>query len=152
MGIAVEQVFGDVIRDFRSDLADIRPKNKKGNKERDHLFADHVAKIVYYAEIKTNLNLDTEKSVSTRTKCVQIEEELKTQYPDYEIKMFLVGARYLTQNQISNTVMGKYKAIGTNVVGVNEYFSNLGIEYQFHDDEEYHQFVNHIADYMFTER
>ena len=43
----------------------IKEKNTKGKKETDHLFMDVNNKIIYYAEIKSNLNLDTEKSNET---------------------------------------------------------------------------------------
>jgi hypothetical protein len=144
-GIAMEKVISDFIKQQRTSLVNIKQKNKKGKKECDHLFADHAQKIIYYAELKTNLNLDTEKSVSTRDKCVKIETDLKAEYPDYEIKMQLVGVRYLAMSQCTKTVANKYAIIGANVVGVNEYFKNLNLPFQFEDEHQYKEFVNYVA-------
>lgn len=64
LGIAYEKWLCDVIID-NSSLINIKNKNKKRIRERDHLFICHDRKKVYYAELKANLNLDTEKSKST---------------------------------------------------------------------------------------
>ena len=42
-------------------LKNIKSNTKKGDKETDHLFIDDLNKNIYYAELKSNLNLDTEK-------------------------------------------------------------------------------------------
>ena len=65
-GFGVEKVFNDYILSI-TNLTSIKPKNSKGKKEKDHLYIDEVKKIIYYAEIKANLNLDTEKSKHIRT-------------------------------------------------------------------------------------
>lgn len=78
----------------------IKEKNTKGKKETDHLFMDVNNKIIYYAEIKSNLNLDTEKSNETVQKCLNIEKMLINKYFKYKIKMFLVGLRHLTSSTI----------------------------------------------------
>jgi len=57
--------------------------NKK--KDVDLIFKDEVNKIIYYRELKGNIELDTEKLPATITKCKEIENSLKTTYLDYTI-------------------------------------------------------------------
>ena len=84
LGNGLEKIFYDIVLQY-TKLKDIKPKNKKGKKEKDHLFCDETNKIIYYAEFKSNINLDTEKSKSTYQKCLNIVIELKEKYPDYTI-------------------------------------------------------------------
>ena len=71
LGNGLEKIFYDIVLTY-TKLKDIKPKNKKGKKEKDHLFCDETNKIIYYAEFKSNINLDTEKSKSTYQKCLNI--------------------------------------------------------------------------------
>jgi hypothetical protein len=149
LGNGIELVLKDVIMAW-SYLENIRPANQKGKKERDHLFRDNAKKIVYYAELKSNLNLDTEKCKSTSEKCVQILHELQEEFPDCEIKMCLVGIRYYTKDIIPKTIANKYTSIQQHVVGVDEYFARLGLAFSFETEEKYKEFINYLADSMFN--
>ena len=57
--------------------------NKK--KDVDLIFKNEINKIIYYRELKGNIELDTEKLPATITKCKEIENSLKTTYLDYTI-------------------------------------------------------------------
>ena len=57
--------------------------NKK--KDVDLIFKDEINKIIYYRELKGNIELDTEKLPATITKCKEIENSLKATYLDYTI-------------------------------------------------------------------
>lgn len=63
-GNRMENMFSLFIT-MNTQYKNIKEKNSKGKKETDHLFMDVNNKIIYYAELKSNLNLDTEKSVET---------------------------------------------------------------------------------------
>ena len=54
MGNCLEKIFRDVILHY-TKLKDIKRENEKGNKEKDHLFCDEKQKIIYYAELKSNI-------------------------------------------------------------------------------------------------
>lgn len=146
LGIAIENILKDIILKENSFLINIKPKNKKGEKEKDHLFIDNKNKIIYYAELKANLNLDTEKSKSTINKCIEIEQNLQKNYEDYEIKMFLVGLRYYDKSIIPQNIKKKYKLIENNIIGINNYFIFLNVKYIFKDETHYTIFLNYIAD------
>lgn len=128
-----------------TNLKDIRPKNKKGEKEKDHMFCNEHEKTIYYAEVKSNLNLDTEKSKSTYKKCLSIRQDIEDQYPEYTIKMFLVSGRHFKTSIIPNTLLKRYDLIRDNVVGINEYLEGLGVNYTFTDEDEYANMISKVA-------
>lgn len=148
LGIGIEDILRELISKY-SNLKNIKPKNKKGNKERDHLFCDEKNKKIYYAELKANINLDTEKSKITSLKCLQIVEELNEQYSDYEINWCLVAYRYINFTDIPTTIKNKYNNISKNLYGINQYLSMLGINLVF-DEKTYKSFLNDIAHAMFN--
>lgn len=151
MGTGIEKILRDFIVNYNKNLENIRTekKLKKGEKEKDHIFKDKKNKIIYYAELKSNLNLDTEKSKSTSEKCLLIEQELKEKYIGYTIKMYLVNLRYLDKKNIPELILNKYPNISSNICGLNEYLNNLGVDYTFKDEKEYAIFLNHLVKKMF---
>ena len=100
IGIGLENVLRDLILCLTQELINIKPKNKKGSKEKDHLFVNNNKKNIYYAELKSNLNLDTEKTKSTYIKCLEIKKELQKEYNNMNIIMFLVSTRHFTTSII----------------------------------------------------
>lgn len=147
LGNGLEKIFYDVVLHY-SKLKDIKPKNKKGKKEKDHLFCDETKKIIYYAEFKSNINLDTEKSKSTYQKCLNIVVELEEKYPDYTINWCLVGCRYINNITIPNKLKYKYISIKNNLFGINDYLNVLNIDIHF-TFNNYCKFLNKIANTMF---
>jgi hypothetical protein len=149
VGNGVEKVLSDVIFQLsKLEIVNRKPKNTKGEKEKDHLFCDASTKTIYYAELKGNLNLDTEKARATSQKCVEIKDQLRQTYPDYTVYMFLVGTRYYSKRIIPPIIMNKYKDIQDNVIGVNEYLHAFGID-PFEDETHYKIFVNDVVHEMF---
>jgi hypothetical protein len=145
MGIVLEKILAETIVSSNKNLKSIKIPNKKGEKEKDHLFIDENKKIVYYAELKANLNLDTEKSKSTFKKCLSIKEELQTMYPNHEIKMCLVGLRYYSKNILPRTIKNKYLEIDDNLCGMNDYLKIVGLDnLSFEDEDHYKNFINYI--------
>ena len=146
--IGIENILKDFILE-NTNLKNIKTKNKKGIKEKDHLFMDINKKIIYYAEIKSNLNLDTEKSKQTYKKCLDIKKELQEEYKDYEIKMFLVGVRYYEKIIIPKTILKKYKEINNNLCGINEYLKFLSIKFKIFNEKDYKKILNYLVKKMF---
>lgn len=149
LGTGIEKVLVECILAQNQALVNIKQKNKKGVKERDHLFKDDVNKTIYYAELKSNLNLDTEKCKSTSGKCIQIVDELKKEFSDYHIELSLVGLRYFHTKDIPKIISNKYVSIQNNVVGINEYMGKLKVYPGFQTEEKYKDFLNYVADSMF---
>lgn len=147
LGIAIENYLRNFIGN-KTGLKNIKKKNSKGQKEKDILFIDYNQKIIYYSEIKTNLNLDTEKSKSTYIKCQDIVKELQYEYKDFQIKWCLLGARYINFHEISEKVKKKYIDIKDNLFGINEFFQMFDIDLVV-SKKEYKELLNHIADECF---
>jgi len=147
LGIGCEKLISDLIMKY-ANVINIKKKNEKDKKEKDHLFMDRDNKVIYYAEIKSNINLDTEKSKITYKKCQEIVSELKEEYPEYEIKWCLVALRYLEYDNIPNTIKSKYSNISENLYGINDYLKLLDIHLIF-THERYKTFLNNIVKSMF---
>jgi hypothetical protein len=147
LGYGIEKVLCDIIKEFTT-LINIRPKNTKGNKEKDHLFYDEKNKVIYYAELKSNINLYTEKSKMTYTKCLDIIENLKTEYNDCEIKWCIVACRYIRKEDIPKNLIKKFEKVKDNLFGINDYFKMLNLNLKF-NIKNYCLFLNKISDTMF---
>jgi oligoendopeptidase F len=148
LGTGFEKLLADIVMQ-NTTLVNIKTKNEKGVKEKDHLFMDTENKVIYYAELKANLNLDTEKSKSTYQKCQHIVEELHNAYPDYDLRWCLLGYRYTNKEKMSKVINTKYKEISENVFGINEYLQMVGVAHVF-TEEKYKEFINRIAVSMFS--
>jgi hypothetical protein len=148
LGTGYEKLLAEIVLKYTT-FKNIKSKNEKGVKEKDHLFMDDVNKVIYYAELKANLNLDTEKSKSTYQKCQLIVDELRNTYPDYTIMWCLLGYRYTSKEKMSKVINTKYKDIKDNVFGINDYLQMLEIPYTF-TEEKYKDFINKIAVAMFS--
>lgn len=151
LGTGAESVIRDIVCAKNTALRNIKPKNSLGKKEKDHLFVDEATKTLYYAELKGNLNLDTEKCKSTSDKCSKIECELKEEFPGYNVKMYLLGVRYFDKMIIPEIIKKKYSCIAGNLIGLNDYFKELNVPVQFADELDYREFLNYLANTMFVD-
>lgn len=147
IGIFIENFIKDIILSYNHNITSIKEKNKKGEKEKDHLFLDIKNKIIYYAEIKTNLNLDTEKSKETIKKILKIKDDLQKSYKNYTIKYYLVSGRYLNNTEINKKILNKYTEIKDNVKGLNDYLKELNVSFKF-DYELYCECLKHFIDVL----
>ena len=133
LGLFIEKFLFNLILQY-TNLKSIKEKNKKDKIKKDHLFLDDNKKIIYYAEIKSNINLDTEKSKQTINKILNVNKELINQYKNYKIIYYLVNVRFLYKNEIPKNILNKYKQIDNNLCCLNEYLTNLNINYKFNYD------------------
>ena len=92
---------------------------KKGNKDIDNLFIDHKNRIVYYHEVKCNLNLDSEKSKVTASKVRRIEEQLKGLYPGYDVRVSILNMAWEGTKKEMHGVPIKY---------AKDYFAMAGLD------------------------
>lgn len=144
LGIFLEKVLKDIILKF-TKLRDINTdKNKKNTMEKDHLFIDDTNKKIYYAELKSNMYLDTEKRIATELKIHKIVNELQEKYQEYQIVESFVCLRYLV------IPMSITKMYTITVISVNEYLNIIGCDVKF-DEVEYYKFLNFCCDTLFDE-
>jgi hypothetical protein len=149
LGIALEKVLNIFVDSHLPHLKNIKVKNTKGRRETDCLFIDKHNNVIYGAEVKGNLNLDTEKSKATVTKCKDIIEELTQEHPQCEINMYLVSGRYLHTQNIPSNLRKRYEKMGRNLVGINDYLMILGYKGPFLTEKEYKEFINAMVVQMY---
>jgi hypothetical protein len=154
LGIAMEKVLSDLISE-QTDYKDIRPKNKKGEPEKDLLFMNKDNTEIIYAECKSNLELDTEKSKSTSTKVEFIKNKLTEQYKKNEednicIKANLLCLRYLSKEDMPSFLIKKYPT-NVNLVGLNDYLKLFNLDYKIKDYVGLKIIINFLVEKMFKE-
>lgn len=66
----------------------------------DVAFISHDAKTIFYAELKANLNLDTEKLPATLEKVTSVRNQLLEAYPEYTCTAKLVSLRFATEEDV----------------------------------------------------
>jgi hypothetical protein len=141
LGTGIEKLVSDIVLQYTTF---------ENVKEYDHLFIDKTKKVLYYAEFKANINLDTDKSKEIYKKCLSIVDDLKKNFSGYTIEWCLLALRYIDNECIVSTIKKKYLKISENVYGINNYLKMMGIDFKF-SEETYASYLNIIADEMFTE-
>ena len=63
--------------------------------------------------------------------------------------MNLVGLRYYKKEIIPEIIKKKYEKICNNLIGVNEYLTELGIKYSFDDENEYREILRYLVKKMY---
>ena len=150
LGSCMENLFYDTIRKTKISMQDMsgrgEGKQKKGEKQKDHIWLDVEKREIIYAEQKNNINLDTEKSVSTEKKVAEIANK----YPDYKITPLILAARYLSSVEpiAEKIIARKYK--NTQVIGVNEYLALFGLP-GFANYDEYKAVIKAVVQMKFKE-
>ena len=124
IGISLEKIITEYIVS-NTNLKNINHGNVQNKIQEDNLFLDENNKIIYYAELKSNLNLDTEKIKATNNKIIMKEKELKEMYKDYKIMCFLVNLRYLKYDEIPNKLINKFNI--EYLKGLNDYLNLLNL-------------------------
>jgi hypothetical protein len=119
-------------------IQDINDKKK----DIDLIFKDETNKIIYYRELKGNIELDTEKLPATIAKCKEIEQSLKEKYEDYKINCGILNwsvyNRKILKAGLSNIKLFENKEIKINHM---EDFLNI-IDIKWDEDDYYLYFKN----------
>lgn len=116
--------------------------NKK--KDVDLIFRDEVNKIIYYRELKGNIELDTEKLPATIAKCKEIELSLKTTYEDYKIDCGVLNWSVYNRN-ILTAGLSNIKTFEDNGVKIDHMLDFLTIiDVVWTEDDYYAYFIDEI--------
>uniref|UniRef100_A0A6C0ENX6 Uncharacterized protein n=1 Tax=viral metagenome TaxID=1070528 RepID=A0A6C0ENX6_9ZZZZ len=111
-------------------------------KDIDLIFKDEINKIIYYRELKGNIELDTEKLPATIEKCKEIEKSLQEKYKDYKIDCGILNwsvyNRKILKAGLSNIQFFENKGIKINHM---EDFLNI-IDIKWDEDDYYLYFRN----------
>ena len=108
-------------------------------KDVDLIWINKTKKIVYYRELKGNIELDTEKLPATVNKCKEIEQSLKTTYPDYVINCgvlnWSVYNRAILTAGLSN--IKAFENSGIKIDHMQEFLQHIDFEWSEGDFYQY---------------
>ena len=113
-------------------------------KDVDLIFKDVVKKIIYYRELKGNIELDTEKVPATVAKCNEISASLRETYPDYTVDCAVLNwsvyNRSILTAGLSN--IRSFETSGIKIEHVENFLKIVGIEWH---EEEYYKYFREIG-------
>jgi len=116
--------------------------NKK--KDVDLLFKDEVNKIIYFRELKGNIELDTEKLPATITKCKEIEKSLQTSYLDYTIDCGILNWSVYNR-KILKAGLSNIKTFEIGGIKINHMEDFLNIINVFWNEDDYYSYFREIG-------
>jgi len=116
--------------------------NKK--KDVDLIFKDEANKIIYYRELKGNIELDTEKLPATIIKCKEIENSLKKTYLDYTINSGILNWSVYNR-KILTTGISNIKTFENRGIKIEHMQDFLNIIKIFWNENDYYQFFKEIG-------
>lgn len=108
LGNVLEEIFNIAISKFltekfvRSNLK----KNEKGERQKDVLMINEDTKHVIYAEIKANINLDTQKAPATVKSTIDVVKAFESK--GYSVDGYVIALRYLSTKDVPATLAKKY--------------------------------------------
>lgn len=115
-------------------------------KDIDLIFKDVNNKIIYYRELKGNIELDTEKLPATIDKCRLIENFLKDKYNDFDINCGILNwsiyNREIVKSSISN--IKRFETNGIKIEHMKEFLRILDIIWSEDDYYEYFKELGNI--------
>jgi len=113
-------------------------------KDVDLIFKDEFRKIIYYRELKANIELDTEKLPATINKCREIENSLKITYHNYEINCGILNWS-VYDRQILNAGLSNIKTFenqGIKIDHMQDFLEIINIKW---NEEDYYSYFREIG-------
>ena len=122
----------------------IQTINEK-NKDIDLIFKDELNKIIYYRELKGNIELDTEKLPATVNKCKEIETSLKATYSNYTINCGILNwsvyNRSILSAGLSNIV--SFEKAGIKIDHMEDFLALINITWT---QDDYYGYFRTLGD------
>ncbi len=116
--------------------------NKK--KDVDLIFKDEINKIIYYRELKGNIELDTEKLPATITKCKEIENSLKSTYLDYTIDCGILNWSVYNR-KILTAGLSNIKTFENGGIKIDHMEDFLNIINVYWNEDDYYSYFREIG-------
>jgi hypothetical protein len=118
-------------------------------KDVDLIFIDKIKKIIYYRELKGNIELDTEKIPATIAKCNDITTFLVNKYQDYNINCAILNwsiyDRQVLTAGLSN--IKTFEKAGLRIEHMGEFFTIVGANWH---KEDYYLYFRTICAKIIT--
>ena len=115
------------------------------SKDIDLLFKNKKTKTIHYRELKSNIELDTEKLPATYNKIVKINEYVKREYPDYDVDSRLLNWSVYNKDVLPKkykTKITKCNEAGVRVSWPVDFFKVVGVDIS---EQEYYDFFTEIG-------
>uniref|UniRef100_A0A6C0LMK2 Uncharacterized protein n=1 Tax=viral metagenome TaxID=1070528 RepID=A0A6C0LMK2_9ZZZZ len=114
----------------------------------DLIFIDKTKNVLYYRELKANINLDTEKLPATIIKCNDIVAFLKSKYEDYTIDYAILNWSIYDRNNLTSGISGIknikcFEKEGINVEHFGDFCNILGFVWS---EEDFYSYFRDIGD------
>jgi len=101
---------------------DMRPKKaKKGKRQKD--FFRRIDCVLIYGELKSNINLDTEKREATIQKVLAVGNDHVAAYPGTQCKSYVVSLRYLKTSDIPSNFVTSYNRV--RLIGIGDFMATV---------------------------
>jgi len=113
-------------------------------KDVDLIFKDKINKIIYYRELKGNIELDTEKLPATIFKCKEIEASLEKSYSDYKINCGVLNWSVFNR-KILTAGLSNIKAFengGIKIDHMGDFLEIIGVIW---NEEDYYSYFREIG-------
>jgi hypothetical protein len=113
-------------------------------KDVDLIFKDETNKIIYYRELKGNIELDTEKLPATIAKCKEIENALKINYSNYKINCGILN--WSVYNRVILTAgLSNIKTFENGGIKIDHMEDFLQIINVFWNENDYYSYFRQIG-------
>jgi len=130
-----------IISKFNSDLETINSKI-----ELNLIFKDKKNKIIYYRELKSNINFDISKINTINDKFISIQKKLNEDYPDYKIDCgILIWTIYnseILSSEKSNII--RYEKNGIKIDYMENFLNIIDIKWSIDDYYNYFKEIGNI--------
>jgi len=113
-------------------------------KDVDLIFKDEINKIIYYRELKGNIELDTEKLPATISKCKEIENSLKNTYLGYNINCGVLNWSVFNR-KILTAGISNIKAFENGGIKIDHMEDFLNIIDVCWDENDYYSYFREIG-------
>lgn len=116
--------------------------NKK--KDVDLIFKDGIKKIIYYRELKGNIELDTEKVPATVAKCNEITASLRNTYPEYTVDCAILNWSVYNRSILKAGLpnISSFETRGIKIEHMENFLKIVDIEWE---EEDYYQYFREIG-------
>jgi hypothetical protein len=113
-------------------------------KDVDLIFKDKINKIIYYRELKANIELDTEKLQATIFKCKEIEASLEKLHTDYKINCGVLNWSVYNR-KILTAGISNIKTFENGGIKIDHMEDFLKIIDVFWNEEDYYLYFREIG-------
>ena len=115
-------------------------------KDVDLIFKDEERKIIYYRELKGNIELDTEKIPATITKCDEIRKSLSSIHDGYEINCGILNWSVYNRDILTSGISNikSFENGGIHIEHMGEFLEIVGVSWSQEDYYAYFRIIGSI--------